>query len=498
MTHEVVVIGGGIGGLTVAALLAARGVDVCLLEREAQVGGCVSPFEFMNYSFEPGAGLYAMWGPGEIHERVFAEMPVTGPEVKPVSPAYVVRLPDGSDVPIESADDAFYASLQKFFPECAAAAIKFYGLISQLAQAYRRLLARSLDASSWSKYEWLRVAAADPRLARYLLNPSQSFIDSYLRKTSPHFQKFIDVQLQTWVGQTSAQCPTLLAAFNLMLPRQGLYSIRGGGAALAETLAESIKLSGGRVRTQTTALRLERDPKSGHASGVILLSGEIVHASRAVISNLTVWDTYGKLIGLNQTPLSIRSKLKNMTGWGCYLLFLGMKEEAGIKLPAERLIALLDWEDKINMPANNQFMLNVAPVWDSRETQKTAMTVSTFTDVDEWFAYQETEDDLEALDRAATEYWWEKIHLAIPGLGDSVELIETATPRNFYERTRRKLGMVWGPGPTANLFSNDALTHQSPIPNLYLVGDTVFPGSSVAGVTHSAMIVANKIAPPLK
>ena len=39
MVHEVVVVGGGIGGLTVAALLAARGVDVCLLERASQPRG---------------------------------------------------------------------------------------------------------------------------------------------------------------------------------------------------------------------------------------------------------------------------------------------------------------------------------------------------------------------------------------------------------------------------------------------------------------------------
>ncbi|MDT7806794.1 MAG: hypothetical protein QOJ70_607, partial [Acidobacteriota bacterium] len=33
---------------------------------------------------------------------------------------------------------------------------------------------------------------------------------------------------------------------------------------------------------------------------------------------------------------------------------------------------------------------------------------------------------------------------------------------------------------------------------LFMVGDTVFPGNGVAAVTHSALVVANEIAPPAR
>src|SRR2546423_10982269 len=127
MRYEVVVVGAGVGGLTTAALLAARGVSVCVLEKESHAGGCVAPFAHAGYEFEMGAGLYACWQPDEIHARVFAELPVAPPEVERLRPAYVVRLPDMSDVRVGGASaDETAAELRAAFPECADAAVSFY------------------------------------------------------------------------------------------------------------------------------------------------------------------------------------------------------------------------------------------------------------------------------------------------------------------------------------------------------------------------------------
>jgi phytoene dehydrogenase-like protein len=278
-----------------------------------------------------------------------------------------------------------------------------------------------------------------------------------------------------------------------------MHAIRGGAASLVEALVESIRKSGGEVRFDTTALRLAYD-SSGRATGVELLSGERIEASRAVVSNLTVWDTYGRLVGLSRTPQSMRERLKRLRGWGAYLLYLGMDEEAAARLATERVLSLSDWQTAREFDAESAlFMLSVAPAGDARAPEgKRAATVCTFTEPEQWFAFHEDESEHEAQDQSMLEALWRRLHEALPELGDGVEVIETATPRTFYEQTRRRLGMVGGLGQSLDLFGANAFTHRTFLPNLYMVGDTVFPGNGIAAVTHGALVVANEIAPPVR
>ena len=357
--YDVVVVGGGIGGLTVAALLSARGVNVCLLERQSLVGGCIARVEFSGYDFEPGMGLYTSFGAGEVYDTLFSHLPVAAPEVSRLASPYVLRRADGTDVKLTTDD---------------------------------------------------------------------------------------------------------------------LYSIAGGTATLAERLAESIKQSGGKLRLNSPVLRLAYDD-SGRAAGVDLLSGERVFAKKAIVSNMTIWDTYGKLIGLNRTPLEIKKHLNTLHGTGVYVIYAGIEEAAATRLPAERM-RVEDGEGEFNMAISTT---GVAPAG------KHAVTFTTRTEVDSWFAYQSSEEDYEEWDQAALEQFWNRLHAALPELGSDIEVIETANPRTYYDSTRRKLGMVLGIEEAVSVGPETSL------PNVFLVGDTASSEAKVAAVVQSAVSLAGKI-----
>lgn len=496
MSFEVVVVGGGIGGLTCAALLSARGASVCLVERAARAGGCAASFEHQGHEFETGAGLYACWEPGGLHARVFAELPVAAPEARETSPAYNVRLPGGADVRVGADAEEFYATLRASFPECAEAAVRFYRDASQLADALRRAARHTPALANASKLQLMRLAASEPRLAPRILAARSDTAAKYLSDTSTRFRRFVDAQLQTLAQAPSDACSYLYAAAALTEPLRKMYALRGGAQALADVLVESIKQSGGTVRLDTTALRLAFDPR-GRANGVTLLNGETIGATRAVVSSLTVWDTYGKLVGADRTPTHVRAQLKALRGRGAYQIYVSLEEEAARRLPSEKIIALDDWQEGRDFDADDAlFVFGAAPAWDARApVGRRAATVTAFNDAEQWFAFHSDETEHEAQDARALEALWSRLHAALPELGAGAEVFETATPRTFYERTRRRLGMVGGLARTPELLSGArALTHRTSVPNLLLVGDTVFPGPGLAPVTHSALVVADELA----
>ena len=406
--------------------------------------------------------------------------------------AYTVRLPDQTEVALTADRVQFEQNLRSVFPECDTAAINFYRELDILGDDLRRLFRRVPDflerQPSRQSLHLLREGKAGARIKR----AKNENVASHLGNVSDRFRRFIDVQLQTFAGCAADEASYLYAALALTERRGNTFTIAGGGSGLANKLSESIKLSGGKVRLDTPVLRLAYD-SSGQPVGVDLLSGETVHASKAIISNLTIWDTYGKLVGLNRTPNELRAALKTLRSPGAYLIYVGLEESTAQSLRANnQLLITGSWSDSFQ-PEDHQLNFSVAPAWDPRAPQgKRAATVHAFTDVDDWFTFHQDESEEENKDQEMLERCWERLHAAMPELGSGAEVIDTATPRTFYEATRRKLGMVGGVPVTPEAFWRSEPSYVTPFSNLFIVSDTVSPGG-IAELTQAALLLANHL-----
>jgi phytoene dehydrogenase-like protein len=77
MNYDIIVIGGGLGGLTAGAKLAREGKKVLLIEQHSQPGGCATTFKRGDFTLE--VGLHEMDGPSprDMKTRIFNELEVT-------------------------------------------------------------------------------------------------------------------------------------------------------------------------------------------------------------------------------------------------------------------------------------------------------------------------------------------------------------------------------------------------------------------------------------
>ncbi len=120
------------------------------------------------------------------------------------------------------------------------------------------------------------------------------------------------------------------------------------------------------------------------------------------------------------------------------------------------------------------------------------VTLSTHTAVEPWWQLRNGDSEAAYLEQRAcyVDRMLATAEKAIPQLRQAIVLCKPATPVTFQFYTRRPLGMVGG-FPQTSIF--DARGPQTGIGNLWLVGDSIFPGQSTAGVTLGGMRVARDV-----
>ena len=74
--YDVVIIGGGLGGLSCGAMLSKEGLGVCVLEQHSGIGGCLQSFRRGGYVLDTGMHYVGSLSEGQIMRQYFKYMGV--------------------------------------------------------------------------------------------------------------------------------------------------------------------------------------------------------------------------------------------------------------------------------------------------------------------------------------------------------------------------------------------------------------------------------------
>ena len=304
----------------------------------------------------------------------------------------------------------------------------------------------------------------------------------------PVFHAFLDGQLLIAAQTTAAHAGALYGSAALDLPRRGVNHVRGGIGALARTLVVWIRANGGEVLFRQQVERIEVG--RGRVAVVHTRKGLSLPAD-AVLANVTPW-ALRELLGPDSPPQLRDDVAQLRPTWGAFALYLGLDAAALPPGLPDHHQVIVDATRPLG--EGNSVFLSLSPADDAERAPagRRAATLSTHTAVEPWWALRDGSD--EAAYRARRDEYARRLlaaaERAVPGLRAAVRLCLPGTPVTFQTYTRRPMGMVGGFAQTS-LFA--ARGPQTGIDNLWLVGDSIFPGQSTAGVTLGAMRVAAEV-----
>lgn len=498
---DAVIIGSGLGGLSCAAAFARQGFRPVVLEQHDKPGGYATSFKRPGgFEFDVSLHSTTIGQRDGVHNLIPGFPEITGVEFHPHPNLYRVILPD-YDIRVPQRDvEGYVADLTGRFPQekdgIAALVDDMKGVSDDIGKL----------STARGQVDMSRFAVDFPHLFRSAMMTWGQMVDA--RISDPKL-KAIFSSLWGYFGLP----PSKLAGIYYAMPMAGYlseggYYPKGRSQALSNAFVDFIEAHGGAVKLKTRVEKIL--VKDGAAYGVRTAGGE-EFTGKVVVSNANAHDTFMKMMG---EEALLADYLKKMEGYSVSLssfqVFLGLKEDLAGKLGiTDSEIFVADGYDneadyEASVRADVETCGYGVTIYDNvckgfSPEGKNTINVIALQGFDHWEKY---ETDYFKGEKAA--YREEKKRMAgvlikraeerlMPGLSESIEVIEIGTPLTNLRYTSNHRGAMYGWDQTMNNSGNSRVPHITPIKNLFLSGAWSKPGHGYSAVIYSGLSCFGKI-----
>jgi phytoene desaturase len=271
---KIIIVGAGPGGLTAGMLLAHRGFDVTIYEKENHVGGRNGCINEKGYKFDIGPTFLMM---KFILDEVFEE---TGKDInkymkfQKLDPMYRLQF---DDVTIEPTNDhkKMREQIKKLFPGNEKGYDRFLKREAKRFKAMYPCLQK--DYSSFSCFFDKEFVSALPRLSlgKSMFGELGKYFNDDILKMSFTFQS-------KYLGMSAWECPAAFLIIPFIEHNFGIYHVEGGLSEISEGMAKAFKEMGGKIVLNSPVKRLMIE--DGKAKGIELEGGKKEMSDDVVIN----------------------------------------------------------------------------------------------------------------------------------------------------------------------------------------------------------------------
>ena len=495
---RVVVVGAGVGGLAVAARLAATGHAVTVCESSDDVGGKLG----LVVHDEPGVGAFRFdTGPSLVTlPQVFRDLFEDtggwpdGLSLEPLDPTARYRFADGSGFDASPDLDTQCRRLDEALqPGSGDDWRAFHARAGRVWEASRTpFLESALDGPG----AVARLAVRSPRdIAAIAPGRSlRSLGRRHLR--DPRLRTYLD-RYATYTGSDPRRAPAALAAVPYVEQEYGGWYVPGGLHRLGLAVRDRAVERGAVLRTGATVERIETT--AGRASGVRLTSGERLPAD-VVVANADAAHVYGALV---DAPVAARRLARATPSLSGFVLLLAVRGRTP-GLAHHNVLFPSDYDAEFDAVFGDP----ARPVPDPTLYVSAPDDPSVRPDgCEAWFVLVNAPRHHAGPGAGPGAVDWRA-----PGVAESyadclLDLLaarglpvrdrllwsQALSPADLEERTGAVGGAIYGTSSNGASAAFLRPANRSPVPGLFLVGGSSHPGGGLPLVALSAQIVAGLV-----
>lgn len=476
---DVLIVGSGMGSLSAGALLARKGLKVTVLEQNWQPGGCTSSYWRKGFVFEAGATTLVGLG-GRMPLQYVLDQ--TGIELEPrhLDLPMQVHLKNGSVVNrfedlnqwIAEAERVFGKEGQRAFWEEAYKISQFVWGTSikqtafpptKMGDFWRSVLNASFDQVKNVPYAFI---STEKLLAKHGLRANRTFVD------------FVNEQLLITAQNHMSEVNALFGATALCYTNYPNYYLDGGLLNLVNPFVKYIEGKGGEVILRETVSKIERNKGSYR----VFCNKGREYQARYLISGIPINNTLEMLSGDIRKGLESKVMESEQLN-SAFQMGIGFKPHR----KPESIHHQIHLREVLPETDSDSIFISLSHPDDTSRTDEAGlavMSVSTHIPdpakkiVDKDRAAEAVIRELERCDFLKRE---------------NIIYQHASTPKSWAKWTGRKWGFVGGYPQYMSVKPWQMLDARLDHHKAYLVGDTVYPGQGIPGVTLSGIIAVDKM-----
>ncbi len=487
-TRNVIVIGGGFGGLSAAVRLQSAGFNVTLLEKRNQLGGRAGVIERKGYRFDTGPTIIT---PPSVVDDIFLEAgrnPLDYVELVSIHPHYRLHYADGTNFDIGTFEEV-EDQIKQLSPNDLEGYHKWLKILEPIYKLGFEKFAKKPFESLWSMVKIIPPAI---RLKSY--KSVYGLVASYMKNEKLRMA-FSFVPL--FIGGNPFTTTSVYSLIAYLENKYGMLWVRGGTHRLVEALEKLFLELGGTIILNSEVTKIEVDEKEKKVIGISTANGDHVPTD-IVVSNADVAMTYMQLIDKRFRRKNTDRRFKKAKfSMSLFMVYFGTKKKYS-DMPHHNVIFGPRYKELIKdifqrhiLPDDFSIYLHVPTRTDPELAPPGCETFYACVPVTHQDSGIDWEEMKEPFKNQILQYLNDNY---LPDLLDNIEVCEVFTPQDF----ERELNAYKG-----NAFQLQPLMTQSgwfrphnrsrDIKGLYIVGAGTHPGAGVPSVLLSGKITSEQI-----